>query len=332
MAQPPPSSTVGPTLQRGLSRFCAGLAGGPASLFYPTSPGGPPAEVYLRRSEKLSLLSLAVLVVLTLVGRPASVAGPIASFAALAAAVLVVARLGRGSWIWVLTRDFFPVVVIVVVFGALEPIIAAVNPTRWDATFAAVDARYFSGLVESWRGFLGRPARLTDGVYLAYLSYYVLPIVVGVAIRLHRSSAEFEETAFIVLASFYTCYLGYFLFPTSGPRLSDAESVLLGGGAISEASRAFLRAAEGNHLDAFPSGHTGVSLVTLAVGWRLLPRWRVWLVAWAGAIVFATVYIHVHYVIDVVVGTAVALAVLLLEVPAVRQCARSVEPGSLAAP
>ena len=331
MAQSP-TPTVGSTLQRGLSRFFAGLAGGPASLFFPTSSGGPPAEVYLRRSEKLSLLSLTVLVVLTWVGRPPAVAGPIASFAAVAAAVLVLARLGRGSRIWVLARDFFPVLVIVVMFGALEPIIVAVNPARWDATFAAVDARYFSGLVESWRGFLGRPARFTDGVYLVYLSYYVFPIAVGVAIRLSRSSAEFEETTFIVLASFYACYLGYFLFPTSGPRLSDAESVFLGGGAISEASRAFLRVAEGNHLDAFPSGHTGVSLVTLVVGWRLLSRWRAWLVAWAGAIVFATVYIHVHYVIDVVVGTAVAFAVLLLEVPAVRQCARAVEPGSLASP
>jgi membrane-associated phospholipid phosphatase len=327
-----PSPTDVPALQRGLSRFRAGLAGSPGSLFFPTASGGAPGEVYLRRSEKLSLLSLAVLVVLTLAGRPAAVVELTAAFVGLAGAVLLLAKLGRGSRGWSLVRDFSPAILIVTIFTVLEPIIVAVNPARWDGTFAAIDARYFSGLVESWRGVLGRPAQFTDGVYLVYLSYYVFPIAVGAAVRRSRSAAEYEETAFIVLASFYVCYLGYFLCPTSGPRLSDAEAVLLGGGAISEASRAFLRMAEGNHLDAFPSGHTGVSLVTLAVGWRLLPRWRIWLVAWAAAIVFATVYIHVHYVVDVVVGAAVALGVLLLEVPAVRQSARAVEPGSLAAP
>jgi membrane-associated phospholipid phosphatase len=87
---------------------------------------------------------------------------------------------------------------------------------------------------------------------------------------------------------------------------------VLGGGAVAHAVRAFLRAAEATTLDAFPSGHTALSLVPAALGTRLFPRQAPLLWAWAAAVIFATVYIQVHYVADVVAGVALALAALAL--------------------
>jgi membrane-associated phospholipid phosphatase len=150
-------------------------------------------------------------------------------------------------------------------------------------------------------------------VYVAYLSYYFLPIVAA-ALAWRRDSQTFERTVFAVLLSFYLTYLGYLLMPASGPRLAAAdEARLLGGGAISEAARLFLRTAEATTLDAFPSGHTTVAVVSAAVGSALCrPAGALGMWAWAAAIVFAAVYVHVHYVVDIVVGLALAAVVLVV--------------------
>src|SRR5262249_29494791 len=103
-------------------------------------------------------------------------------------------------------------------------------------------------------------------------------------------------------------------FPATGSRVAlFDEDALLGGGAISHTVRAALRVLERNRLDAFPSGHTALAIVYCVIGGQLLPRWRIPLTFATVGIVFATVYLSLHYVVDVVGGIVVALAVLGLE-------------------
>jgi membrane-associated phospholipid phosphatase len=85
-----------------------------------------------------------------------------------------------------------------------------------------------------------------------------------------------------------------------------AEAGVLGGGLVSEAVRDFLAPSEATTLDAFPSGHTALSILAAVLGARLFPRAAPWLTAWAAAIVTATVYVQVHYVVDAVAGAALA--------------------------
>jgi membrane-associated phospholipid phosphatase len=264
----------------------------------------------MRPSERLSAAFLVVLAGATAAFRPPGAAALLLSFLGLAAGVVFLSRAGARGPLWSLARDLSPVPVLVTVFSLLQPVIEAVNPARWDAFFAAFDERWLAGLVAVWRDFLGRPAALTDAVYLAYVSYYLFPLAVAVAVRL-RAPEAYERTAFAIVSVFYLSYLGYFLFPTSGPRLAlEVEAARLGGGAVSGAVRAFLHAAEATKLDAFPSGHTAASLVTAVVGARVFPRATPALLAWAGAIVFATVYIHVHYAVDILAGVLLAAATL----------------------
>lgn len=267
----------------------------------------------MRPSERLTAIALLALSAVAAVSGAPGAAARLAGFAALLGLVLLLARTGAGGGPVGWLRELAPVAVVVAVFLALQPLIEAVNPRRWDAWLAAADARWFPALAAAWRHALGRPPWLTDLVYAAYWSFYLLPISVALAARARRGPGGYEAVAFPVLLTFWLSFAGYFLWPASGPRVPAAdEAAVLGGGALSAAVRGFLRASEATTLDAFPSGHTAVSLVTAWAGARLFPRAATPLAAWAGLVVFATVYVSVHYVTDVAAGAALAAAALAL--------------------
>jgi membrane-associated phospholipid phosphatase len=204
-------------------------------------------------------------------------------------------------------HDFSPVLIIPVLFNTLGPIIDCASPNRWDAQFAQMDARVFGELAAMWRGVLGRPAWLTDLTYLAYVGYYVAPVALAAVLYLRKSRDEFQQLVFTVALTFYVSYVGYFVFPTLGPRVPlGSEAVIVGGGAISHAVRLFIEYAERTRTDAFPSGHTAVALVCLYFAWRASPAVGAIFTVLVAGIVLSTVYLHYHYVVDVVAGMGLA--------------------------
>ncbi len=266
----------------------------------------------MRPSERLTALALVAFSLAVAVARPAGGGSRLLLAAGLLAAVLLLARTRAAAGPLGFLRDWLPVAVVVALYLALQPVIEALNPERWDAALAAADARWLAALGEAWFGLLGRPAWLTDLLYGAYASFYLLPVSVAGAARRWRGPAAFERVVLALLLCFYLSYAGYFLWPALGPRVARAaEATALGGGALSGLVRDFLASAEATTLDAFPSGHTAVSLLSAALGTRLFPRAAPWLWGWAGLVVAATVYVRVHYVVDVLAGVALAVLVWL---------------------
>jgi membrane-associated phospholipid phosphatase len=271
----------------------------------------------MRPSELLYLAVLGAMAVAALAGRPPALLSA-AAFVGTGACAALVARYARkGS----LLRDYSPAAVVFLVFMVLEPVILGVNARRWDPLLSALDERWFGSLVAAWRGALGRPHAFTDAIYVAYLSYYLLPLA-AVTLGRARGTEAGEAATFPVLLVFWLSFAGYMLFPTSGPRLPPAEEALrVGGGVIADGARTFLHAAERTRLDAFPSGHTAVTLVSAWAGARAAPRLRLPLLAWAGLVIFSTVYLHVHYAVDVLAGGVLAAMVVVLAGPLSRAIA-----------
>jgi membrane-associated phospholipid phosphatase len=268
----------------------------------------------LRPSERLTALTLAGLLVLVLLVRPDGWVPRAAIFAGLLLVILWLSRV-RGKGL-LLLRDFLPVVVVLLVFLLLQPLVVAMNSHRWDGVLAAFDGRWFSALVRIWHGAFGRSTAFTDLVYFAYASFYLLPIAVGVLARARLGPERFDQVVFTILLGFYLSFLGYFLWPAEGPRVPEAlAAAQLGGGPISQAVRAFLHGAEATTLDAFPSGHTALSVLPAVLATRFIPRLAPLVWAWALAIVFATVYIGVHYLADVAAGLLLAGLTLALAPP-----------------
>lgn len=290
----------------------------------------PGAIAALRPSERLTALVLAGLLLLIILARPEGGIPRAAAFAGLLVAVLLLgqAKDQRKGKAGAVVRDFLPILVVLLMFLLLQPLVVAVNPHRWDAALAAADARWFGRLATAWRGAFGRPAAFTDLVYVAYASFYFLPITVAVLARLRLGSEVFERIAFRILLGFYLSFLGYFLWPAEGPRVPEAVAAAqLGGGAISQAVRAFLHGAETTTLDAFPSGHTALSVLPALLATRPFPRLAPLFWAWALAIVFATVYIDAHYVADVAAGLGLVGLTLALASPLSRWLGRKRPPA-----
>lgn len=263
---------------------------------------------WLEAVDRMILAATATLTLLAAVFHPQPLS--IATWlAALSLGLVAAAVAGRRFAAARIVHAFFPLPAVIAIFNLAGPLIGVTNPARWDATFAAADLRLFGPLAPAWRAALSRPSWLTDLASILYCSYYVIPVAMAVALYVRRRQSEFDEITFGFIATLLASYVGYFLFPTTGPRVPTADELaVLGGGAVSAWVRAFLRVAEVNQLDAFPSGHTALSLVFLHYGWRMFPRFRVPLAAAAAGIVFATVYLSLHYVVDLCAGAALALA------------------------
>lgn len=255
--------------------------------------------------DRLTILWLTVLIVV------ASAARPVPLAAAALAATTVVAVVATAAWgtrspVGRVAHDFFPIAMIFAVFNLAGPIVAAANPRRWDGVLASADERFFGNLAVAWRDALGRPAWLTDLASLAYVSFYFVPLAIAIALYRSRPRREFDAFVFALMTAFFLPYVGYLAFPAYGPRVSAG---VLGGGRMTTIVQAILHAVEINRLDAFPSGHTTVSLTFLVLGARSFPRWRVPLMAVVAGILFSTVYLSLHYLVDLLAGALVAAIV-----------------------
>ncbi len=230
----------------------------------------------------------------------------------MAGAFFVAAAWGRRSELGRVAHAFLPLPIVVTIFNVAGPLIGELNPLRFDATMAGIDASWFGPLVPAWRNLLGRPAWLTDGASLLYVSYYFIPFGMCIVLWVTHRWKDYDDLAFGLITTLLVTYVGYFLVPTTGPRVPhELEVQVLGGGTFSARVRDFLRAAEVNQLDAFPSGHTALSLVYLGYGWKLFPSWkvRIPLAISVAGIIFATVYLSLHYAVDLMAGALLAFSV-----------------------
>ncbi len=261
--------------------------------------------------DRLMLTFIAALALVAIYVHPDSI-HYLVLLALMALAFPALALWDRRSALGRVAHAFLPLPIVVTIFNVAGPLIGALNPLRFDGTMASLDASLFGPVVPAWFNLLGRPAWLTDAASLAYVSYYFIPFGMCIALWVQGRWKDFDDLAFALITTLLLTYVGYFLVPTTGPRVPhELELQVLGGGTFSARVRDFLRAAEVNQLDAFPSGHTALSLVYLGYGWRLYPSWkvRIPLAISVIGIIFATVYLSLHYAVDLVAGALLALAV-----------------------
>ena len=265
----------------------------------------------LKPSDLLTLFFLALLSCITVFSAAANPAWLwlLATYAVLAVSILAVAsyrtkvrQLKKGYCLAAVTM----VIAVSLVFNSLGTLIASLHQTTIDPFLITVDHRLFGVHPTVWLERIISPT-LSALLQFAYISYYFMPLSLGAVLIARGRLREFEGVLFGILLCFYLSYTGYLLFPAIGPRftLDHLQTGDLQLPPLIATIQETLNTLEKNKTDAFPSGHTAVSLMSLYYAWSLREKklFSV-LVPTVTALLVSTVYLRYHYVIDVIAGVA----------------------------
>jgi membrane-associated phospholipid phosphatase len=224
-------------------------------------------------------------------------------------------------------RDWLPFVTLIVVYENLLPLIRSIRPSLYDEAALRADRALFGETPSVWLQPFITPGR-TEWLALFYLSLFALPIVSAGLLYLAGRRTEFREFLLAFTAAGFLGYLGYLLIPVVGPRYyfpelyrltlfgvpSAAPVALAMPGSFSAVAERISHAAAhpGNQPpNCFPSLHTAWGLIALILAYRRT-RWLFYCYLLpVSSLIFATVYLRFHYMVDVIAGAALAVVVCI---------------------
>jgi len=203
-----------------------------------------------------------------------------------------------------------PILFIVLIYESLGDLIQYLHPDI-DQTLIRIDRALFGVEPTIWMQRWIVPW-LTDLLSLAYVSYYFLPVVLVLVLYL-TGAPGLHPAVFTLTLGYYASFIGYILFPAVGPRyaITSLYAVSLEGSFITDWVRDGLNAIEHNRRDCMPSGHTQIALTVLYLSYRYeRVLFKILLPVVCGLIV-STIYLRYHYVVDLMVGAAIAVATMI---------------------
>ena len=171
------------------------------------------------------------------------------------------------------------------------------------------------------------PPFFVDVLQACYSSHYLFPLILGIELWLTKRFAELESYRMIMVYGAIFSFVGNMIVPAIGPRITLHEfaqlQTELPGLWVTNALRNMINTGEGLratmtsaeamrtvYRDAFPSGHTMFTVMTMLVAFRYKVRVR-WIIAVLGTVLIcATMILHYHYVIDVLAGIICAVFVV----------------------
>lgn len=227
---------------------------------------------------------------------------------------LILVYLSRLNSFLALARDIiFPVISVLIIFDSLELIVHKVNPQDMDYLLIRLDYLIFGVYPTIVMERIMQPI-LTDILQIAYTTYYFLPIMLGIALKVKKRDEDFEKSLFLILLCFYLSYVGYILVPALGPRyaMEHLHGMELTGFIVFKPIYDILNLLEGIKRNAFPSGHTAITLIVLFLSYRYV-RGLFWVMLIpALLLIVATVYCRYHYVVDVIAGILLTIVTIAI--------------------
>lgn len=191
---------------------------------------------------------------------------------------------------------------VLVVFDVINFYIAVFNPYDHDPLLRHMDVRLFGTSPSEWfDGITCWP--LTLLFCGAYASWFFMTYF-SVFIMARHSERAMHEYVTAAIFAFYIGYATYFFVPAIGPEFTMHYERSIG---------PLLKLVDGQgpflSRDCFPSLHTGLSIVMLVNAWRHARKiFWIYLLD-VSLIILSTMYLRVHYGVDVVAGAALAVAV-----------------------
>jgi membrane-associated phospholipid phosphatase len=208
-------------------------------------------------------------------------------------------------------RDWYVVALLLIIYLENRRLIPLINPHDIDLFLIEADRLIFLGhdptvLLEK----ITYPI-LTEVLQIIYASFYFLPLSLCLILYRKETPVKFHSAVSTILMGFYLSFIGYYLTPAIGPRFTFAnqQSFALSGLFLFEVLQGIIVQVEGVMRDCCPSGHALVSILTVLLAWRPARGFFPVALVWATLIIFSTVYLHYHYVTDLILGISLGFVV-----------------------
>ncbi|MCX6173318.1 MAG: phosphatase PAP2 family protein [Ignavibacteriales bacterium] len=158
---------------------------------------------------------------------------------------------------------------------------------------------------------------LTELLQIVYGTFFFLPIILGIDLIRQKKSEEFNYSAFIIVYGFILSLIGYILVPAIGPRFTlhnfGTNNLELPGLFVTNFLREIVNSGESIpsgtinaamivQRDAFPSGHTQMTLLVMFLSMKFGSKLKWFFIVNGTLLIFATVYLRYHYVVDLIGG------------------------------
>jgi membrane-associated phospholipid phosphatase len=206
-----------------------------------------------------------------------------------------------------LLRDFAPFYAVFVLYEALADLTPVLRAELADASLVAIDRAIFGGDVALWAGRFASPL-VSQLMAVCYGSYFVLPGLLAVAIYGAGERALFRDLMLAGVLTSVLGFVGYLLVPAVGPYAFQSElfPTRLPGGTYSPVFIKAIDDLRGVARDCFPSLHAAHGVVVMIFAYRFR-RWVfLALLPVAVGLCLSTIYLRMHYAVDVLAGIATA--------------------------
>jgi len=248
-------------------------------------------------------------------------------FLALGIGALVVLHALTDAPLFSLLRRFYVIPIIYLMYDQVHVYVPVVHPVDYDDLLIAADRWLLHADPTVVLSSYAWPL-LTEYLQICYFLFYVLPIMQAVELWRKGDLQRLDLFARGMVFCYFVSYLAYFAMPAIGPRFTlhpfSALDTELPGIALTPWIREVINVGGGVAVgasdpagvvnrDCMPSGHTMMTLVNMILGFRFRSRYRWVFVVIGGSLIFSTVYLRYHYVVDVLVGIVFAAIFLPLE-------------------
>ena len=206
-------------------------------------------------------------------------------------------------------RDCYPIATILIFYLEIPPLAQIVLQGYLDDKIIDFEGRLFNGQPSIY--FTARfPSRwLSELLHLCYFSYY--PIVFGLAGRLYFQGRHeaFHEVVFAEVLTFNLCLIWYIFVPVMGPYYKfEKIRGSLADGLFFKLVHMILSSAASKGT-AFPSSHCAIGVIVVLYAARYDPVAFAIMCPFGVGLVIGTVYARMHYAVDAILGTVLAVVV-----------------------
>lgn len=229
--------------------------------------------------------------------------------------ILIKIKKNRSS-IWQHFHYWYLIPLILIFFKELYFMVDPIRGIIYDNVLIEID-RFLFGIDPTVELFKITNPYLTELLQIVYATFFFLPVVLCLEFILSNRLKELDYSAFIIVFGFILSYIGYLLVPAIGPRFTlhdfASNNIEMPGILITDFLREIVNSGESIpsgtlnpelvvQRDVFPSGHTQMTLLVMFLSFKFKSRLKYFFLINGTLLIFATVYLRYHYVIDLIGG------------------------------